>query len=37
VLTISSVELKNAEEWNKENDSLADYIIAIPERMTKTY
>lgn len=37
VLTISSVELKNAEEWNKENDSLADYIIAIPDRMTKTY
>lgn len=37
VLTISTTEEKNPEEWNKENEQLADYIISVPETMTKTY
>lgn len=37
ILTISSVEQKNIEKLEVENLNKADYILAIPESMTKTY
>ncbi len=37
ILTISSVEQKNIEKLDKENENKANFIIAIPENMTKTY
>lgn len=36
IVTISSVEQDNVSELSKENENLADFIIAIPETMTKT-
>lgn len=37
VVTISVVDQKEIEELEEENQGLADYVIAIPEDMTKTY
>jgi uncharacterized iron-regulated protein len=37
ILTISTTEEKNPEDWNKENEQVAEYIICVPETMTKTY
>jgi uncharacterized iron-regulated protein len=37
ILTISTVEQDNIEELKEEDKGLADYIIAVPESMTKTY
>ncbi len=37
ILTITTVEEKIIEEFNIENKNKADYIIAVPESMTKTY
>ena len=36
IVTISSVEQNDVTEFNKENENLADFIIAITETMTKT-
>lgn len=36
IITISCVEQKDVTEFNQENKDLADFIIAIPETMTKT-
>ncbi len=37
ILTITSVEQSAIEKLNDENKGLADFIICIPESMTKTY
>jgi uncharacterized iron-regulated protein len=37
IMTISTVELPNIERPNAENKQLADFILAIPDDMTKTY
>jgi uncharacterized iron-regulated protein len=37
ILTITSVEQKDIEEMDPEYNNLADYIIVIPESMTKTH
>lgn len=37
ILTITSVEQKDIEEMDPEYKNLADYIIVIPESMTKTH
>lgn len=37
ILTISSVEQERVGKLDDKNKALADYIIAIPTRMTKTY
>lgn len=37
ILTISSVSQTSIEKLNDENKQIADYIICIPESMTKTY
>lgn len=37
ILTITTVEEGNTEELKKDNEGLADYIIVVPENMTKTY
>ena len=37
ILTISSVELENIMKPEKENKDLANYVLAIPADMTKTY
>lgn len=37
ILVITSVEQDQVTKLNQENRNKADYIIAIPERMTKTY
>jgi uncharacterized iron-regulated protein len=37
ILTISSVEQADLKELKKDNENKANYIIAIPESMTKTY
>ena len=37
ILTISSVELTDAEKPANENRNLADFVLAIPADMTKTY
>jgi len=37
VLNISTVLEEDATVWNKENQGLADFILAIPERMSRSY
>ena len=37
IMTITTVEQKNIRELNRENHGLADFIICIPETMTKTH
>jgi hypothetical protein len=37
IATISAVEQANVDKLNEESFGLADYIICIPESMTKTY
>ncbi|NOR28605.1 MAG: iron-regulated protein [Lutibacter sp.] len=37
IVTVSVVELENIKKFNKENKLKADYIIAVPPTMTKTY
>lgn len=37
ILTISSVEVPDTENPGPENRNLADFVLAIPEDMTKTY
>ncbi len=37
IVTIASVEQKQLKQLDAENQKLADYIIVIPESMTKTY
>lgn len=37
ILTISTVEQKNVDKLLDENKGLADYIICVPENMTKTH
>ncbi len=37
IRTISVVSQKDPDQWDKENDGLADFIIVVPEDMTKTY
>ncbi len=37
ILTVTSVEQKNINELAEENKNKADYILVIPESMTKTY
>lgn len=37
IVTITMVEQETIQELEEENQSLADYIIAIPDDMTKTY
>jgi len=37
IVTITSVEQENISEWDEELKGRADYIISIPEDMTKTY
>ena len=37
ILTISSVEVSDTDKPDRENRNLADFVIAIPDDMTKTY
>jgi len=37
IVTIASVEQENVEKLDEENENLADYIIVIPDSMTKTH
>ena len=37
ILTIASTEQKNIEELNEDSKEIANYILVIPESMTKTY
>ena len=37
IMTIASVEQASTDELEEENTGLADFILAIPETMTKTY
>ena len=37
IMTIASVEQADIEELDKENKGLADFILVVPESMTKTY
>lgn len=37
IVTISSKEQKSVDTLNEDHQSIADFIITIPERMTKTY
>ncbi|MFP4092730.1 MAG: ChaN family lipoprotein [Cyclobacteriaceae bacterium] len=37
IVTISSVEMQDISQWNEELNDRANYIISIPEDMTKTY
>jgi len=37
IKTISVVSQKDTETFEPENKGLADYIIVVPENMTKTY
>jgi len=37
IMTISTVEQKNTDELDSENKGLADFIICVPENMTKTH
>ncbi len=37
IVTVSTIEQKNIEEVEKENLNKSDFIILIPENMTKTY
>ena len=37
IRTISVVSQKDPDKWDKENDGLADFVIVVPEDMTKTY
>ena len=37
IVTITMVDQKNIDELEEENVGLADYVIAIPDDMTKTY
>ena len=37
IKTLSVVSQKDPGKWDKENDGLADFIIVVPEDMTKTY
>jgi uncharacterized iron-regulated protein len=37
ILTISTVEQADVAKLDKESEELADYIILVPENMTKTY
>ncbi len=37
ILTLSVISQKDPNEWDKENNGVADYVIVVPEDMTKTY
>jgi len=37
IRTLSVVSQQDPDKWDKENNGLADYIIVVPEDMTKTY
>ena len=37
ILTLSSVEIPDTDKPNRDNRNLADFVLAIPEDMTKTY
>lgn len=37
IITVSVVEQQNVKKFNKENKLKADFIIVVPETMTKTY
>lgn len=37
IVVIGSVMEEKGDEWNEENSGLADFILSIPERMTRTY
>ncbi len=37
VRTLSVVSQQDPERWDEENNGLADYVIVVPEDMTKTY
>jgi uncharacterized iron-regulated protein len=37
IRTLSVVSQEDPDKWDKENNGLADYIIVVPEDMTKTY
>jgi uncharacterized iron-regulated protein len=37
ILTLSSVEMPDTDKPDQENRNLADFVLAIPEDMTKTY
>lgn len=37
ILTIGSIEQNSIDELNEESMSVADFILCIPEDMTKTY
>ena len=37
IRTISVVSQKDPDKWDKKNDGLADFVIVVPEDMTKTY
>ena len=37
ILTLSSVEMPDTDKPDRENRNLADFVLAIPEDMTKTY
>ena len=37
IKTLSVVSQKDPGKWDKENNGLADYVIVVPEDMTKTY
>jgi uncharacterized iron-regulated protein len=37
IVTISSVEMEDISQWNEELKDRANYVISIPENMTKTY
>ncbi len=37
IITIATVMEENINEWNKENENLADFIIVVPNNMTTSY
>ena len=37
IVTVSVVEQQNLNKFNQENKLKADFIIVVPETMTKTY
>ncbi len=37
ILTLSSVEMPDTDKPDRENRNLADFVLAIPADMTKTY
>jgi len=37
IMTIASIEQESTEKLTEDNEGLADYILVIPETMTKTY